>query len=99
MKYDVVIIGGGHNGLTAAAYLAAAGRRVLVLERRQVGQATSHTWSPLLKKYLAIASIRDGHEAKGTKLQIEHTVEYERRKVTATVAQLPFFDPERKRKP
>jgi aminomethyltransferase len=66
---------------------------------RQVGQATSHTWSPILKKYLAIASVRPGFEAKGTKLQIEHTVEYERRKVTATVAQLPFFDPERKRKP
>jgi aminomethyltransferase len=66
---------------------------------RQVGQATSHTWSPLLKKYLAIASVRHGCEAKGTKLQIEHTVEYERRKVTATVAPLPFFDPERKRKP
>jgi aminomethyltransferase len=68
-------------------------------EGRQVGQATSHTWSPLLKKYLAIASVRPGSEAKGTKLQIEHTVEYERRKVTATVAPLPFYDPERKRKP
>ena len=68
-------------------------------EGRQVGQATSHTWSPLLKKYLAIASVRPGSEAKGMKLQIEHTVEYERRKVTATVAPLPFFDPERKRKP
>lgn len=66
---------------------------------RQVGQATSHTWSPLLKKYLAIASVRRGSEAKGTKLQIEHTVEYERRKITATVAPLPFYDPERKRKP
>jgi aminomethyltransferase len=66
---------------------------------RQVGQATSHTWSPLLKKYLAIASVRRGFGAKGTKLQIEHTVEYERRQVTATVAPLPFFDPERKRKP
>ena len=32
-RYDVVIIGGGHNGLVAAAYLAHAGRRVLVLER------------------------------------------------------------------
>jgi len=68
-------------------------------EGRQVGQATSHTWSPLLKKYLALASVRRGFEAKGTKLQIEHTVEYERRKVTATVAPIPFFDPERKRKP
>lgn len=66
---------------------------------RQVGQATSHTWSPILKKYLAIASVRGGFEAKGTQLQIEHTVEYERRKVTATVAPLPFYDPERKRKP
>jgi phytoene dehydrogenase-like protein len=35
-KYDVVIIGGGHNGLVAAAYLARAGRKVLVMERRHV---------------------------------------------------------------
>ena len=32
-RFDVVIIGGGHNGLVAAAYLARAGRRVRVLER------------------------------------------------------------------
>src|SRR3954471_3578438 len=35
-RYDVVIVGGGHNGLTAAAYLARAGRTVLVLERRHL---------------------------------------------------------------
>src|SRR6188472_652366 len=35
-KWDAIIVGGGHNGLTAAAYLARAGRKVLVLERRHV---------------------------------------------------------------
>jgi aminomethyltransferase len=76
-----------------------AGLPIYDEEGIQVGQATSHTWSPLLKKYLAIASVRRGFEKKGTKLQIEHTVEYERRKVTATVTGLPFYDPERKKKP
>ena len=33
-KYDAIIIGGGHNGLTAAAYLGRAGKKELVLERR-----------------------------------------------------------------
>src|SRR6185295_7257860 len=35
-KYDVIVIGGGHNGLVTAAYLSRAGRKVLVLERREV---------------------------------------------------------------
>ena len=35
-EYDIIIVGGGHNGLTAAAYLADAGINVLVLERREV---------------------------------------------------------------
>ena len=40
-KYDAIIIGGGHNGLVTAAYLAKAGREVLVLERREIlGGAT-----------------------------------------------------------
>jgi phytoene dehydrogenase-like protein len=35
-RYDAVVVGGGHNGLTAAAYLAAGGLRVAVLERREI---------------------------------------------------------------
>ena len=47
-KYDAIIIGGGHNGLICAAYLAKAGRKVLVLEKRHVlgGAAVSEEMFP-----------------------------------------------------
>lgn len=65
--------------------------------RKQVGQATSGVWSPILKRNLALASILTPHAAPGSELQIEITVEYQRRRVKATVVDTPFFDPERKR--
>jgi len=64
---------------------------------RHVGQATSGAWSPILKKNLALASVHAPAAAVGTRLQMEVTVEYQRRRVTATVTPTPFFDPERKR--
>ena len=48
-EYDVVVVGGGHNGLTCACYLAKAGRKVLVLEARPVvggGCATEEVAAP-----------------------------------------------------
>ncbi len=66
---------------------------------RQVGKATSHTWSPLLKKYLVLATVEASHAAPGSLLELEHTVEFERRRVPARVVATPFFDPERKRRP
>ncbi|MFQ5511213.1 MAG: aminomethyltransferase family protein [Candidatus Krumholzibacteriia bacterium] len=64
----------------------------------QVGYATSGTWSPILKKNLALATVYRGFETVGTRLQFEVTVEYERKTVPATVAEKPFFDPERKKR-
>jgi aminomethyltransferase len=69
----------------------------LYIGRRQVGKATSWTWSPNLKKQIALASVGADHEAAGTRLQMEWTVEARRRRVPATVVELPFFDPPRKR--
>ncbi len=63
---------------------------------RQVGKATSTTWSPLLKQLIALASVRSQSATPGTKLDIEMTVEAVRYKVAATVRQLPFFNPARK---
>ena len=64
---------------------------------QHVGQATSGTWSPTLKKNLALAQVHTPHSRLGNELQIEFTVEYVRHKVKATVCKKPFFDPERKR--
>jgi aminomethyltransferase len=59
----------------------------------QVGKATSTTWSPLLKRMIALASVQRDHAAPGTNLQMELTVEAVRHKVTVTVTKLPFFSP------
>ena len=65
--------------------------------REQVGYATSGGWSPLLKKYIALAHLRAPSAAPGTQLEIEITVEHRRKRAAARVVKKPFFDPERKR--
>lgn len=64
---------------------------------KQVGYASSGTWSPILKKNLALATIETPHAALGTLLDFEITVEFERRKCRAVVERKPFFDPPRKK--
>jgi aminomethyltransferase len=63
----------------------------------QVGKATSSTWSPTLKKMIALATVVSSSAAVGTRLKMEQTVDHRRRQVGVTVAKLPFFDPPRKR--
>jgi aminomethyltransferase len=65
--------------------------------RGQVGRATSTCWSPTLKKLIALASVDPRHEAPGTRLQAEWSVEGERGRVPATIVALPFLDLPRKR--
>ncbi|MFZ0411898.1 MAG: aminomethyltransferase family protein [Candidatus Acidiferrales bacterium] len=62
----------------------------------QVGKATSTTWSPTLKKMIALASVARDHATPGIELQMELTVEAVRHKVRATTRELPFFNPARK---
>jgi aminomethyltransferase len=62
----------------------------------QVGKATSSTWSPTLKKMIALATINRQYTRAGTKLQFEITVEAVRHRVLATVVKTPFFNPKRK---
>ncbi|HWO69414.1 MAG TPA: aminomethyltransferase family protein [Actinomycetota bacterium] len=63
----------------------------------QVGRATSTTWSPTLKRMIALAQVARRFEDPGTRLQVEWTVEGEHARVAATVVPLPFLDLPRKR--
>jgi aminomethyltransferase len=64
----------------------------------QVGYASTSTWSPVLKKYIALAHLQRPHYQPGTALSIEVTVEHRRRTAPARVVKLPFYEPEWKKK-
>ena len=65
-------------------------------EGMQVGKATTSTWSPTLKKMIALATVKREFTRPGTRLQFEITVEAVRHNVRATVVKTPFFNPKRK---
>ena len=62
----------------------------------QIGKATTSTWSPTLKKMIALATLRREYTRPGTRVQFEITVEAVRHQVRATVVKTPFFNPKRK---
>jgi aminomethyltransferase len=64
---------------------------------RQIGRATSGTWSPILKKNVALVSVPPEFEEPGSLLTLEWTVEGRHGRVGAIVVEMPFFDPPRKR--
>jgi len=88
-----------YDELEMAPQIAASASRVAVPVYKngdQVGRATTTTWSPVLKKLIALATISAPHFAEGTVLEFEVTVEAERHRVPATVVKTPFFNPPRK---
>jgi len=84
-------------GLTPAAPAQASRVAVPVYAGgKHIGKATTTTFSPLLKKLIAMASVETAYSTPGTKLQMELTIEARRLKTTASVVKLPFFNPPRK---
>jgi aminomethyltransferase len=63
---------------------------------RQIGKATSSTWSPVLKKMLALATLKGEFAAPGSTVEIEMTVEAVRHLVSGRVTKTPFYNPKHK---
>jgi aminomethyltransferase len=85
------------KGLMPALDPAASREHLPLYARgRQIGKATSTTWSPILKNVVALASVRADNSPVGTSMEIEWTVEARRHRTPATVVELPFFSPSRK---
>jgi aminomethyltransferase len=84
-------------GLTPAAPSQASRVAVPVYcGEKQVGKATTTTWSPVLKKMIALASVETDHSQNGRHVQMEITIEAVRQRVTAKIVPMPFFNPKRK---
>ena len=64
---------------------------------QQVGYATSGAWSPILKRYIALAHVKSNFAMVGTALDFEIKIEHFRRLTKAKIVKTPFFDPARKR--
>jgi aminomethyltransferase len=63
---------------------------------QQIGKATSGTWSPILKKYVAIARLKPKYAKLGNQVEMEITVDANRHRAKANIVKMPFFSPARK---
>jgi glycine cleavage system T protein (aminomethyltransferase) len=85
------------HGIPTALFLGTSGPVPMFSAGRQVGRATSTTWSPTLKKVIALGLVERAFAEPGSRVDVEWTVEATHDRVGATVVPLPFFDPPRKR--
>ena len=86
-----------HVGLPPAVSPIASRVAVPVYSNgRQLGKATSTTWSPTLKKMIALGTLKNDFTKPGSRVEIEITVEAAHHRVPATVAKTPFYNPKHK---
>ena len=78
--------------------MAVRGSLPIMVGNVQVGYASTSTWSPLLKKYIALAHLQKPYYQVGTNVRMEITVEHHRQHAPAKVVKLPFYEPEWKKK-
>jgi aminomethyltransferase len=78
--------------------MAVRGSLPILIGNLQVGYSSTSTWSPLLKKYIALAHLQKPYYEVGTDVRMEITVEHHRQHAPARVVKLPFYEPEWKKK-
>ena len=77
---------------------AVRGSRPVMVGGKQIGYASTSTWSPVLKKYIALAHLQRPYYEPGSEVTIEITVEHHRKQTPAIVVSIPFYDPAWKKK-
>ena len=87
----------GHDLAPQVAGRATREPAPIYIGERQVGQATSTAFSPILKTYLALATLEHDYSKLGQHVELEMTVEYQRSRVAAKVSRKAFYDPPHKR--
>jgi aminomethyltransferase len=78
--------------------MAMRGSLPVMADGKQIGYASTSTWSPVLKKYIALAHLQRPHYEPGSEVMVEVTVEHHRKHAPAKVVKIPFYDPAWKKK-